>query len=603
MRAFKNNFYMIKFMFKTIPVYCILNMFFLTFRGLTWLFGSVFFMKYLIDSVTSALNDATLMAESFRNLIIMTCIYYACVCLANTVVEGLLQYNYFRKKSELKVTHAMTRLIFNKATDVDLACYDSPEHYDRLTVSINEGENRAWDVYNSFVRLFETICGSVAVFFVMLNLDIFIFFIAVAMYIMEVLLNIKKNKNGSEMYDKTVPHNRQINYVNRIFFIKNHAKDIKLTNISNLMFSKIDTASKELFAIYRYYGIKAVIYNCIADLSKKIIGELGVMTYMAYKVLVENTYTFGVMIALWNGYGSMKGYIESYTELFNDFHNNSIYIDKFLNFMNYENSIKQSQSLKLSESGGVSIEFRDVCFKYQGTSQIVLDKLNLTIHSGDHIAIVGQNGAGKSTLIKLLLRLYEPDSGDIFVNGVNIKEYNLEYYRKNIFGTLTQDFQLYAASIAENVKMDIVDYNKESYDITDALNKTGIGEKIKQLESSVKTQYSREFFDDGVIFSGGERQRLALSRMVYNEKSCILLDEPSSALDPEAEYNMNKFTFDYIKNKTAVIISHRLSTTRMANKIFLIDRGKVAEKGSHDELMKVNGIYAEMFTAQAERYS
>jgi ATP-binding cassette subfamily B protein len=308
------------------------------------------------------------------------------------------------------------------------------------------------------------------------------------------------------------------------------------------------------------------------------------------------------MVALWNGYGAMKGSIGSYIDRFNEFHNHSIYIDKFLNFMDYENNIKPKQLLKISDNAGISIEFRDVCFKYQGASHIVLDKLNLTINSGDRIAIVGQNGAGKSTLIKLLLRLYEPDSGDIFVNGVNIREYDLEYYRKNIFGTLTQDFQIYAASIAENVKMDSVSYDDESFDITEALNKTGIGEKINELEKRIKTQYSREFFDDGAVFSGGERQKLALSRMIYNEKSCILLDEPSSALDPEAEYNMNKFTFDYIKNKTAVIISHRLSTTRMANKIFLIDGGKVAEKGSHDELMILKGIYAEMFLAQAERY-
>jgi ATP-binding cassette subfamily B protein len=492
----------------------------------------------------------------------------------------------------------MTRLIFNKAADIDLECYDTPEHYDELMVSVNEGESRAWAVYNNFVELFDTVCGSIAVAFVIITLDIFVFFIAAAMYIMEVLLNIKKNKNGSEMYDKTVPHHRQINYANRIFFVKNYAKDIKLTGISKLMFSKIDTAAKELFGIYRHYGTKAVIYNCISSFLKMITGELGVMTYMAYRVLVENTYTFGVMVALWNGYGAMKGSIGSYIDRFNDFHNHSIYIDKFLDFMNYENDIKQNQSLKLSDNDGISIEFRDVCFGYRGNEHIVLDELNLSIDSGEHTAIVGPNGAGKSTLIKLLLRLYEPDSGDIFVNSVNIKDYDLAYYRKNIFAALTQDFQIYAASIAENVKMDSVDYENESFGIANALNTTGIGQKINHI----KAQYSREFYDDGVVLSGGERQKLALSRMIYNEKSCILLDEPSSALDAEAEYDMNKFMFDYIKNKTAVIISHRLSTTRMADRIFLIDKGKVSEKGSHDELMKLNGVYAKMFDAQGKRY-
>ena len=602
-KIFKNNFYMLNFMFKTVPLYCALNMFFMTFRDLTFgVFGNIFFIKYLIDSVSTALSEPDLMPTMLANVIILTCIYYFCVAVSNTVIEGLLQYNYFRKKAELKVKEKMAQTIFAKAVDVDLECYDNPEHYDRLTVSINESENRAWQVYNTCVELFGTVCGSIAVFFIILNLDIVVFFMAIAMYVMEVSLNIKRNKNGSEMYDKTVPHNRQINYANRIFFAKNYAKDIKLTDISNLMFSKIDAASKELFEIYRLYGMKAVIYNCISSLSRIIIGELGVMSYMAYKVLVENTYTFGVMVALWNGYGAMKGSIGSYIDRFNEFHNHGIYIDKFLDFINYENNIKQYKSMKLSENDGVSIEFKDVCFSYQGTNQVVLDKLNLTINSGDHIAIVGRNGAGKSTLIKLLLRLYEPDSGDIFVNGANIREYDLEYYRKNIFGALTQDFQLYAASIAENVKMDNVDYEKESLGITDALNKTGIGKKIDELENSIRTQYSREFFDSGVVFSGGEKQKLALSRMMLDEKRCILLDEPSSALDPEAEYNMNKLAFEYIKEKTAIIISHRLSTTKMADKIFLIDKGKVAEKGSHDELMESNGIYADMFAVQAKRY-
>lgn len=229
-----------------------------------------------------------------------------------------------------------------------------------------------------------------------------------------------------------------------------------------------------------------------------------------------------------------------------------------------------------------------------------LEGINLTIHKGEKVAIVGYNGAGKTTLTKLLMRLYDPVEGEILYNGRNLKEYDIPSLRDKI-GTVFQDYKIFACTVAENVLGDECTENDRST-VTEALTSATFRDKLDSLEKGMDTELTKEFYDEGINLSGGESQKVAIARIFAHPYDLIIMDEPSSALDPMAEYELNHTILDYAQDKTVVFISHRLSTTRMADRILMFDSGHLIESGSHDELMAMNGKYAEMFKLQAEKY-
>ena len=224
----------------------------------------------------------------------------------------------------------------------------------------------------------------------------------------------------------------------------------------------------------------------------------------------------------------------------------------------------------------------------------------MTIKSGQKIALVGYNGAGKSTLIKLLLRLYDVSSGEILFNGENVKNFTLNSYRNN-FATVFQDFQIYAATIAENVLSgEYIEKNKKT--VLTALSKSGFDHKLLSLPDDIFTPLTKEFDNDGTNLSGGEAQKIAIARVFAKPCDIIILDEPSSALDPISEYELNRTIMEN-SDKTVIIISHRLSTTRNADMIYMLENGEIIEQGNHEQLIRIDGKYAEMFNKQAEKYS
>lgn len=216
------------------------------------------------------------------------------------------------------------------------------------------------------------------------------------------------------------------------------------------------------------------------------------------------------------------------------------------------------------------------------------------------IAIVGYNGAGKTTLIKLIMRLYDPNEGEILLNGVNIKEYDVEEYRRKI-GTVFQDFKIFAATVKENVLLDFADTDSDEAVIS-SLEKSGFSDRLSTLSDGLSTDLTTEFEEKGVNLSGGEAQKLAVARVFYKNANLIILDEPSSALDPLAEYNLNRSMLHAAEHKSVVLISHRLSTTRLADRIYMLEQGRIIEEGTHAQLLAQGGKYAQMWRVQAGQY-
>ncbi len=247
---------------------------------------------------------------------------------------------------------------------------------------------------------------------------------------------------------------------------------------------------------------------------------------------------------------------------------------------------------------------KNVSFGYTEKDGYILHNISLTIRPNQKIALVGYNGAGKTTLIKLIMRLYDPSEGEILYNGINIKDYNIYEYREMI-GTIFQDFKIFAANVGLNVVLDYQDADtitRREKDVRNALEFSGFKEKLDSLPQNLLTELTTEFEEDGVDLSGGESQKLAIARAFYKDAQLVILDEPSSALDPIAEYQLNEAMLQAADSRTVIFISHRLSTTRNADRIIMLEQGRVIEEGTHEELISLQEKYAAMWKAQAGKY-
>ena len=280
-----------------------------------------------------------------------------------------------------------------------------------------------------------------------------------------------------------------------------------------------------------------------------------------------------------------------------EFGEHALYIENLRSFLEYDEEIKDGDE-PLPKTG--DIVFKNVSFKYDGAENYTLKNLNLTFGRNEKIAIVGHNGAGKSTIVKLLLRLYDAE-GEILYGDKNIKSFKLDEYRQ-LFSAVMQDFHIFALTVEENVKLGRVKEG-DAERIKHAILKSGMAEKIDSFENKEKTILTREFDSKGEQLSGGEQQKLAIAHVYSKDNRFVVLDEPSSALDPIAEHKMYKNMMDACENCGMIFISHRLSSAIDADRIYLIEDGSVAEVGTHGELMEQNGKYAEMFRRQAENYS
>lgn len=600
-KVLHNNLFMLKIFFGAVPLYSIGYALLIAARSILFnTVGNVLFIQYIVKSVEFAIAHPEGTQKTLTQLVVVTCVYYGLVFLFNTVIEGIFN-NSLTKNAEIKVNRVFTKMMFEKSASIDLRCYDDQKFYNDLAVANNESNNRAWNTYRNFVNLIENLSVLLSLFYIISSLDFVVFVLAVVINVLSFWYQIKLNKINGEIYNKTMPYHKEIDYANRMFFLKQNAKDIKMTNIGSVLFDKLTSSSKKLSDIHAAYGAKKTIVCSGDNLMKKILGDFVTLFYLAYMVLVKCAYSFDVMTALWNAYGTIKGNMNNFVNSIKELHNNSIYIEKFIHFMEIENSIVLNKGLKNNADTPITIEFVDVSFSYDGEHKI-LDGLNLKIKANEKVAIVGSNGAGKSTLVKLLLRLYDPDSGKILVNGIDIRDYDVEFYRKNICSILVQNFQMFALTLYENVKMDLVDKKAEGANLNQVLDMVGLSDVVERLPDKGDSEYSREFNGDGVVFSGGQKQKLALARVLLSDKRMVILDEPSSALDPKAESEFNELVFNMLPERTIVIISHRLSTTKMADRIILIQNGKVAEDGSHEDLMRNNGTYAKMFAMQSRRY-
>ncbi len=514
--------------------------------------------------------------------------------------------NLYEQKIKLKylpiAQKNLKEMLYQKAGVVDLACYDDTEYYNDFMMSVSEADN----AISRAEQLLRMIFGCLTVllcygtFFA--TQDVFsILFVLVAFILRTVFSNLL-NKWRYTIRQTENPLLRKREYVKRIFYLQQYAKELRLNKeASKSLQEEFDRVNEELYQLHKTMGKKSFLLEFTARyLMSGFMLDIIYVLYLIVRAVLTKTVSLSGVVVLYNSASNLRRGFSTVVDLGPHMVETGLYVEKIRSFLDRESAILNEKTCEIPEGAGV-LECRNVSFGYN-PSCLILQGVNLTIRAKEKVALVGYNGAGKTTLIKLLLRLYDPTEGEILLNGVNIRNYDVEEYRRYI-GVVFQDFKLFAATVAENVVMDRVDVNMEESTILDAVTKSGFSEKLATFPMGLQQELTKEFSDEGTDLSGGEAQKLAVARAFYKNAGLVFLDEPSAALDPIAEYQLNCAMKEVAKEKTVLSISHRLSTTRDADIIYVMEQGHVIEQGSHRELLKQGGVYASMWEAQASRYA
>jgi len=411
------------------------------------------------------------------------------------------------------------------------------------------------------------------------------------------------------LYDrdqKRIPFQRRFDYVNRTAFLQKYAGEMRMTNLFTVLSGAYGTAYDGACRNIDDTSKELTLWSQLRNMILYPLAFEGMLLAVSYVTIVHKVIPLGDFVVLSSAIMSAGTMIRFVTNTATDINKNCLFVQNLKKFLSYEPKIPEDQTGLSVTLPVQTIELRDVSFRYVGQERDALSHVSMTLTSGEKVAIVGFNGSGKSTLVKLIMRLYDPTEGVILLNGVDIREYNVREYRR-LIGAAFQDFAMFSASVLENVMLSRVPEDRREAAIA-ALQESGVLEKAQSLEHGVDTRLTREFDEKGAVLSGGENQKIAVARAFAKASPVVILDEPSSALDPIAEYMMYETIMrlcsecDPQKGKIAIIISHRLSSAALSDHVYMLQDGRLIEHGTHRALLEQDGAYAEMFRKQARAY-
>ena len=507
-------------------------------------------------------------------------------------IKRMIDHNY--EVHEERMKEALDHSIFDKISKMPYKYLEDPHYLDLVNQAkfcIKE-EDCIDSIFRRGFDFLQNIAIIIVISVVLLRFHAGLFLILVTVSLLNIIFYFRLAGLDAEFFEDNVVVDRKYTYYMDTLLYPKYGKDFRFYPVGKMLIDKFAGFSKELDDDFVNYMEKA----------RKVMVGLDITKYFAmglsYVIVFKKVMRDSLDIAIFSFYAAIcTTFLNMITESIRNVMHFFLflkYAEPMVELLDIENAKKSGDEV-LSDIE--QIEFQNVTFTYPKAEKPVLENVSFQIQKGEKISIVGLNGAGKTTIVKLICRLYEPDSGEIYINGKPIGNYNYESYIKQI-STLFQDFRLFAISLKENI-MSAAD---NVYDAAQVAEMVGLSQKIAKLPDGIDSILSKDYEEGGIALSGGEEQKLALGRMLNKNSSLFILDEPTAAMDPYAEAEFYETFHKMIRGKTTIYISHRMSASVFSDKILVLENGKVADFDTHDNLLKKQGRYQELFRIQAENY-
>lgn len=556
----------------------------------------------LVIYLTKVVLDGVESKQAFVLMALRICLITASMMLLRGLRIRLgWAANYRNYKANLAL---FRRALDYKATDMDYEAFASPEgknKYSKAVIAVvgNFG-NSVGEFFPSIVQLATNAAGFAAFVAIIMTLNPWIVLLLLLSYSLDSIIAYKIDKSIYKLKDQRAAVRLKLDYILNTARDTAASKDIRLYSMNDWLYKLSKAFGNQHIGFEKKANRKSFLHMLL-EAAIILVRDSAAYIYLVYKMLQGNMSIgdFSVYLAAILGFGNwLSGIIYQISNLLNS---NREIID-FRSFVELQDSMNREAGAKRAEPASpLEIEFSKVSFSYPQSDKLILDQVSFTIHKGERIAIVGNNGAGKTTLVMLMCGLLRPTSGDIYLDGINIRDYNRDDCYEMI-STIFQDMCFLPASIAKNVSLcEESELDRER--LFRCFETAGIREKIEKLPKQEQTMLIKTVFDHATELSGGEKQKLLLARALYNNAPLLILDEPTAALDPIAENDIYMKYSQITENNTSIFISHRLSSTSFCDRILFLDSGAIVESGTHEELIKLGGKYAEMFAMQSYYYN
>lgn len=375
------------------------------------------------------------------------------------------------------------------------------------------------------------------------------------------------------------------------------AKDIRIFGLQNWL-DDISSSIQKTYMDFLLRCEKMLLLGDLADVFFTIARNGIAYVYLLHLALSED-FSVSAFLLYFTAISTFTTWVNGILQQCSDLHKESLDISSLRTFLDYPEPFRFQNGKPIPPKAPYELRLEQVSYRYPGAARDTIHQMNLTLHPGEKLAIVGLNGAGKTTLVKLLCGLLDPTKGRVLLNGQDIRDFNRQDYYA-LFSAVFQNYSLLDVTLAENIAQDYKDINEKR--IWNCLEKAGLTQMVQQLQTGLATHTGREVYLDGVLFSGGQTQRLMLARALYKNSPILLLDEPTAALDPLAENDIYLKYHEMTEGKTSLFISHRLASTRFCDRILYLEHGAILEEGTHEELLQAGGAYAQLFDTQSRYY-
>jgi ATP-binding cassette subfamily B protein len=558
--------------------------------------GQAWAGKLIVDAIVTAIDQGMAPLAGLRTVMPYLLLEFA-LLLTGSVTSQVRSLTDRILQSQL--TNHINSLIIRQANSLDLRFFEDPVFYDTLQNARRQADTSALTIVNSSLQMLQQVITLASLVILLVRFSPWLAVIVFVSAIPAFLSQSQYAERSFRAVSRRAPESRLLNYLEMLLTGIDTVKEIKLFGLGEPLLKRY----QELFTRFYLEDRAIAERRTFAGLGWSLLSTLAYYGAYAWIVMrtIAGSITLGDMTMFLSIFRQSQSSIRSLLDSLNRVYESNLYLDNLMTYLELQPQlVSPADGLIAPEPIRQGIEFRGVTFCYPGSDVEVLRDVNLHIRPGERIALVGLNGAGKTTLIKLLTRLYDPTQGQILLDGVDLREYDLTSLHQR-FGVIFQDFVRYQFTVRENIGFGQVDALDDLDRIRDAADRGGAGPIIEVMPRGYDTMLGRRW-EKGLELSGGQWQKIALARAFMRKAEVLVLDEPTSALDAEAEYEVFRRFGELMEGRIAVLISHRFSTVRMADRIVVLSAGKIIELGSHAELIRLDGAYARLFNLQAEGY-